>query len=247
MGGTMKRSLRPAGIAGLLLVFVLDLHAPPPADACGVKLIVKNPSPRKSARAAPVRAKNKPVVAAGPQRKPIAAGPQKDRTVVAAKPPEPTPPPKTEPPPPEPAPPPPPPVAVNQKPEKTEPSPPPEVKAPPPPPPSKATPVGAFKATELYFGVNSANTRKGALDKAIKQLNADTSISVTVEGYADPTGNSAYNMKLSQTRAESVRDQLVSGGVDASRIDVQAYGDTKLKYGRSDSRNRRVLIAPKKP
>ena len=36
--------------------------------------------------------------------------------------------------------------------------------------------------------------------------------------------------------------KAVSAGVDASRIDVNAFGDTKLKYGARDGRNRRVAI-----
>jgi OmpA-OmpF porin, OOP family len=53
------------------------------------------------------------------------------------------------------------------------------------------------------------------------------------------------NMALSQTRADAVRDYLVNAGIDSSRIEVNAYGDTKLKYGRTDPRNRRVSIQPK--
>ena len=49
-------------------------------------------------------------------------------------------------------------------------------------------------------------------------------------------------MTLSETRANGVRDYLVTAGIDTSRLHVTAYGDTKLKYGRLDRRNRRVAI-----
>src|SRR5690606_34200677 len=39
--------------AGLLMVFVVEAHAPPPADACGVKLTVKSQAPRKAVARTP--------------------------------------------------------------------------------------------------------------------------------------------------------------------------------------------------
>src|SRR5688572_321137 len=35
-------------LTGLLTVFVIEMHAPPPADACGVKLTVKSKNPKKA-------------------------------------------------------------------------------------------------------------------------------------------------------------------------------------------------------
>jgi peptidoglycan-associated lipoprotein len=68
---------------------------------------------------------------------------------------------------------------------------------------------------------------------------------VIVEGHADPTGNPDDNLALAQQRAELVRDQLVSAGIDGSRIEVISYGDTRLKYGRADGRNRRAAVVAK--
>jgi OmpA-OmpF porin, OOP family len=68
---------------------------------------------------------------------------------------------------------------------------------------------------------------------------------VVIEGHADPAGTPQDNMALAQMRAESVRDYLVSAGVDQSRLEVVSYGDTRLKYGRTDGRNRRVSIVTK--
>ena len=53
-------------------------------------------------------------------------------------------------------------------------------------------------------------------------------------------------MMLSQARAEFVRDYLVSAGIDGGRLEVKAFGDTKLKYGKKDARNRRVFVDAKK-
>jgi outer membrane protein OmpA-like peptidoglycan-associated protein len=99
---------------------------------------------------------------------------------------------------------------------------------------------------DVYFGVGSAAIgRKIALDRAARWLTERPNIQVVIEGYADPTGSHERNLTLGQTRAESVRDYLVSAGIDASRMEVISYGDTRLKYGRSDPRNRRVAIQAK--
>jgi outer membrane protein OmpA-like peptidoglycan-associated protein len=68
-----------------------------------------------------------------------------------------------------------------------------------------------------------------------------------IEGHTDSTGSDAYNQKLSQSRAESVRDFLVEQGIPAERIpSTQGYGRTK-PIAPNDSRanrerNRRVDI-----
>lgn len=100
---------------------------------------------------------------------------------------------------------------------------------------------------EVYFTVGSTVPRgnKG-LDKAARWLTDNASAKIVVEGHADPTGSAEANMTLSQARAESVRDYLVTAGIDQSRIEVVSFGDTKIKYGRKDARNRRVAIEAKK-
>jgi len=127
----------------------------------------------------------------------------------------------------------------------TKPAPPPATKPATPAPAPVAAKVGAI-SEDVYFGVGSAAFRKASLARAVRWLTERPTVQVVIEGYADPTGSHEANLALGQTRAESVRDYLVSQGVDASRLDVISYGDTRLKYGRSDARNRRVAIQPKK-
>lgn len=65
-----------------------------------------------------------------------------------------------------------------------------------------------------------------------------------VEGHTDSDGPDAYNLRLSQARAEAVRDFLIGAGVDAGRLDAQGFGEqmpidtNKTPEGRH--RNRRV-------
>ena len=84
------------------------------------------------------------------------------------------------------------------------------------------------------------------LDSVAASLLAWPEVRVEVEGHTDSTGSDAYNQKLSQKRAESVRDYLVAKGVDASRLSAKGYGeaepiaDNKSEDGRA--RNRRVEL-----
>jgi len=51
---------------------------------------------------------------------------------------------------------------------------------------------------------------------------------ITIEGFADPAGNPAYNKRLGQARAEAVRDYLVTNGsLGSDRLRVVSYGESK--------------------
>jgi len=66
-----------------------------------------------------------------------------------------------------------------------------------------------------------------------------------IEGYVDPRGTSAVNLKLSQARAESVRNYLVaSKRIDSAWLEPVGKGDQQLlnKTSPSAAENRRVTI-----
>lgn len=90
---------------------------------------------------------------------------------------------------------------------------------------------------------DGAQTRLLAL---AKQLQEQPKLSVELEGYTDSTGASAYNIQLSQRRAEAVRRFLVEQGVELPRIhsiglgDIRPVADNKTKQGRDQ--NRRVML-----
>jgi outer membrane protein OmpA-like peptidoglycan-associated protein len=51
---------------------------------------------------------------------------------------------------------------------------------------------------------------------------------LTVEGFADPAGGKQFNVKLSQKRADAVRDYLAQQGIDVATINTVGYGKTRL-------------------
>lgn len=118
-----------------------------------------------------------------------------------------------------PAPPPPPPAPLVE-------APPPAPPAPPPPPPA---PVIRFEkvtlsSTEL-FDFNSAKLKmpQPKLDEIVTALTADPTVTdVDITGYADRIGKPAYNLVLSEKRANAVRNYLIAAGIDGARL--KAYG-----------------------
>ncbi len=62
------------------------------------------------------------------------------------------------------------------------------------------------------------------LAKALKTLQTYSDIIVEIRGYTDNVGRKSSNIKLSQKRADSVRNWLVENGVDGSRIRAVGYG-----------------------
>jgi OOP family OmpA-OmpF porin len=102
----------------------------------------------------------------------------------------------------------------------------------------------------ITFETNSAGLTaraKRVLDVVAHALASDklASFRFGIEGYADPRGTSDVNLKLSQARAESVRDYLVnSKQIDRARLEPVGKGDKELlnKANPIAAENRRVTI-----
>ncbi|MGV7210347.1 OmpA family protein [Oxalobacteraceae bacterium A2-2] len=114
----------------------------------------------------------------------------------------------------------------------------------------QATPKRASASLLITFETNSAALTAGAkriLDTVGAALASDklSSFRFGIEGYADPRGTSALNLKLSQLRAESVRDYLVKAhGIDRARLEPVGKGDTEVlnKTDPGAAENRRVTL-----
>ena len=101
----------------------------------------------------------------------------------------------------------------------------------------------------LLFTPNSAQIKPSKFAGIVSQLKADKNATVTIDGYADADASDEYNLKLSQRRANAVKAYLVSKGISASRITINAYGeknpiaDNETPEGKA--KNRRVVISVK--
>ncbi|MCJ8274434.1 MAG: OmpA family protein [Psychrosphaera sp.] len=76
--------------------------------------------------------------------------------------------------------------------------------------------------------------------KNLKQYSLDLS------GYADRQGEEKFNQTLSQSRADAVKNFLVSQGIDSARIATKAFGESQplnnVQTVQSDFFDRRVMM-----
>jgi OOP family OmpA-OmpF porin len=106
-----------------------------------------------------------------------------------------------------------------------------------------------FAARKIQFAFAKATLLPGSekvLDDIADLLTKQPEIKIDIEGHTSSDGTLSANMKLSDNRADAVKNYLISKGVDASRITSQGYGPTKpLNEGKTEAEkalNRRVEL-----
>lgn len=93
-------------------------------------------------------------------------------------------------------------------------------------------------AMDLLFRTDEhvlADTTGGRLAELAGDLASMPDIRVQLDGFADERGDSDYNLELSKKRVEFVREQLISAGVDPSRIRIAAHGEAPAQDASVDS------------
>ena len=101
----------------------------------------------------------------------------------------------------------------------------------------------------IFFG-NESNALTGTaiekLDRIYEMLTANPEATLMLNGYSDSYGEAAYNLMISESRADVVKSHLVGKGIDPTRITTQGHGaqrfiaSNKTREGRR--MNRRVEI-----
>ncbi|HEX7053323.1 MAG TPA: OmpA family protein [Burkholderiales bacterium] len=123
----------------------------------------------------------------------------------------------------------------------------PKPEAPKPKPPS----VVNLSATQLfaYDSATLSDAAKKVLDEqVVTKLKDLASIRyININGHTDRIGSPQYNQRLSEKRAEAVRDYLASRGVDASKMEIFGFGKTMPVQHCSGRMPRDVLIACLQP
>jgi OOP family OmpA-OmpF porin len=82
----------------------------------------------------------------------------------------------------------------------------------------------------VHFDNNKATLRPEAaaiLDKVAVSLKDWGDVNIEVAGHTDSRADDAYNLDLSQRRAETVREYLIGKGISADRLSAKGYGETK--------------------
>jgi outer membrane protein OmpA-like peptidoglycan-associated protein len=93
---------------------------------------------------------------------------------------------------------------------------------------------------------------KGKLDEVAKALTEqDPDSKMIIEGHTDSQGSAASNQDLSQKRAQSVREYLVSHGIAGDRVTATGFGSTRsiadnaTTEGRANNRRVEIVVQPK--
>ena len=84
----------------------------------------------------------------------------------------------------------------------------------------------------IYFEYDKSNiTQEGAfeLDKLVQVMKNNDKLVIFAKSHTDSRGSDAYNLSLSDRRAKSTVQYVISKGIDASRISGKGFGKSELK------------------
>jgi len=82
----------------------------------------------------------------------------------------------------------------------------------------------------IYFDFDKATLKPASfeeLDKVVKFLNDNATITIEIGGHTDSKGADSYNLTLSQARSEAVKNYIIERDIDENRITAQGYGETE--------------------
>ncbi len=117
-------------------------------------------------------------------------------------------------------------------------------------PPCKPTFETITISAEKLFAFDDGNLQAGPkpiLDKVVEQLKAHPEFKlVLINGHTDKIGATAYNQKLSEHRANQVKEYLTSQGVDASRLQAVGKGESEPVVACNGIRGKKLVecLAP---
>ncbi len=103
---------------------------------------------------------------------------------------------------------------------------------------------------DINFETNSADLNISSfeeLDRLVKLLAANPNMKIEISAHTDDVGSDSYNLKLSDRRAESVKEYLFSKAIPEDKIISKGYGESKPAYLPADidenrAKNRRVEL-----
>jgi OOP family OmpA-OmpF porin len=91
-------------------------------------------------------------------------------------------------------------------------------------------PAGDVVIEGIEYDFNKATLRPKSmeiLDKIVDLMVLNDNLQIEINSHTDTRGSDKYNMKLSQGRAQSCVDYIISKGISKDRVKAQGYGETK--------------------
>ncbi|MBL7137445.1 MAG: OmpA family protein [Bacteroidales bacterium] len=101
----------------------------------------------------------------------------------------------------------------------------------------------SYRINDIYFAFNSYELTaesKVVLDQLIEFLELNSALFIQIQGHTDAIGNDAVNLVLSENRAKSVYDYLITNRVPANRLTYKGFGET-LPLASNDTETGRAL------
>lgn len=89
---------------------------------------------------------------------------------------------------------------------------------------------GKIVSNGIRFDIGKATLRPesmGVLNEIYKMLNEHPEVAVSIEGHTDSDGDFDHNQKLSEDRAKTVMNQLISMGINAGKVSYKGFGESK--------------------
>jgi OmpA-OmpF porin, OOP family len=108
---------------------------------------------------------------------------------------------------------------------------------------------GCWELRGVYFDSDKSVIKDPkVLDEAVLILKANPKLTGEVRGYTDNTASAEYNQKLSEARAQAVRDYFIKQGIAPERIRAKGFGETNPVASNDTvegrAQNRRVELHP---
>ena len=116
---------------------------------------------------------------------------------------------------------------------------------------SPLTPGSVMALRNVFFNTASYELLPASdteLDKLVRLLRGNPSLRIELGGHTDNVGNDAANQKLSEQRANAVREHLIGQGIDPERIQARGYGEARpmatneTEEGRALNRRTEVTV-----
>jgi OmpA-OmpF porin, OOP family len=88
----------------------------------------------------------------------------------------------------------------------------------------------AVRLNNIFFDVGKATLRDESfpeLDRMVATFNENPKMAIEVGGHTDNTGSNEINLKLSQDRADAVREYFIGKGIEPDRVASKGYGEAK--------------------
>ena len=99
------------------------------------------------------------------------------------------------------------------------------------------------RLNNVFFDFDKFDLRSESfveLDRVVKLLNENPAIEIEMSAHTDSYGSDDYNFTLSDNRAKSVREYIISKGIAPTRIVSQGYGETKPVAPNDNAENRQL-------